>query len=190
MIRSLRWPMPCALFIACAAGCAAPTTAGTPSSASPASATASAPTSAPSPSAPSSAPAATFPAATASPRPPPPPGPDGRVVEGTVGYRERIALPPTATIRLQLVDVSRADAPAIVLGEQRIEAGGRQPPFAFSIPYDPARIAPGHEYAVQARIEDDGRLLFINDVRYRVLSRGAPQRVDMVLRAVGGPGRP
>ena len=46
-------------------------------------------------------------------------------VTGTVSYRERIALPPAATIRVQLVDVSRADAPADVLGEQLIEAAGR-----------------------------------------------------------------
>ena len=59
---------------------------------------------------------------------------------GTAGYRERIALPPTALVRVQLVDVSRADAAAVVLGEQVIEAGGRQPPFAFEIRYDPAKI--------------------------------------------------
>ncbi len=36
-------------------------------------------------------------------------------VTGTVTYRERIALSPTAVIKVQLVDASRADAPDIVL---------------------------------------------------------------------------
>ena len=105
-------------------------------------------------------------------------------VTGTVAYRERIALPPTAVIKVQLVDVSRADAPAIVLGEQVIEAGGRQVPFDFAIAYDAGRIETNHSYAVQARIEDDGRLRFISDQHYAVVTRGAPMRVDLVLKSV------
>ena len=107
-------------------------------------------------------------------------------VTGTVAYRERIALAPSAVIKVQLVDVSRADAPAVVVGEQLIEAGGRQVPFAFKIPYDPARIDQRYTYAVQARIEDGGRLLFINDQHYAVITRGAPTDVAMMLRSVGG----
>jgi putative lipoprotein len=108
-------------------------------------------------------------------------------VTGTLTYLQRVALPPTAVVKVQLVDVSRADAPAVVLGEQVIEAGGRQVPFAFSIPYDPAKIDPRFSYAVSARIEDGGKLLFINDQRYPVLTRGAPAHVEMVLKAVGEP---
>ena len=110
-------------------------------------------------------------------------GPDPRVT-GTVGYLQRIGLPPGAVIKVQLVDVSRADAPAVVLGEQLIHAEGRQPPFAFAIAYDAGRIRPNMSYAVGARIEEGGRLLFVNDRRYAVLTRGAPLHVDMVLRAV------
>jgi putative lipoprotein len=93
----------------------------------------------------------------------------------------------TAAIKVQLVDVSRADAPAVVLGEQIIQAGGKQVPFAFAISYDPARIEANRSYAVQARIEDDGKLRFISDQHYGVITRGAPVHVDMVLKAVGGP---
>ncbi|QNP51033.1 YbaY family lipoprotein [Hymenobacter qilianensis] len=50
-------------------------------------------------------------------------GPEGDVpgqtvsaaVTGTVSYRERIALPPTAIVKLQLLDVSFADVAATVL---------------------------------------------------------------------------
>lgn len=106
-------------------------------------------------------------------------------VTGTVTYRERIALPAGAVIKVQLVDVSRADAPSVVLGEQIIPAGGRQVPFSFEIAYDPAKIDPRFSYAISARIEDDGKLLFINDTRHAVITRGAPTHVDMVLKAVG-----
>ena len=106
-------------------------------------------------------------------------------VTGIVTYRERIALPPTAVIKVQLVDVSRADAPAIVLGEQITQAAGKQVPFAFEIQFDPATIEANHSYAVQARIEQDGKLRFISDRHYAVITRGAPNRVDIVLRSVG-----
>ena len=105
-------------------------------------------------------------------------------VTGTVTYRERIALPPDAVVKVQLVDVSRADAPAIVLGEQLIDTAGRQVPFRFAIAYDPARIDERMSYAVQARIESGGRLLFISDQRHAVITRGAPGHVDLVLKAV------
>ena len=106
-------------------------------------------------------------------------------VTGTVAYRERIALAPSAVIKVQLVDVSRADAPAIVLGEQVIQANGRQVPFAFEIAYDPAKIEASHSYAVQARIEDGGHLRFITDQHYAVITRGAPNEINLVLKAVG-----
>jgi putative lipoprotein len=106
-------------------------------------------------------------------------------VTGTVAYRERIALPPSATITVQLVDVSRADAPAIVLGEQVIQANGRQVPFAFEIAYDQSKIEASHSYAVQARIEDGGQLRFISDQHHAVITRDAPNEVGLVLKAVG-----
>jgi putative lipoprotein len=108
-------------------------------------------------------------------------------VTGTVTYRERIALPPTAVIKVQLVDVSRADAPAIVLGEQVIQSAGKQVPFSFEIQFDPAKIEANYSYAVQARIEEDGKLRFVSDRHYAVITRGAPTHVDMVLRSVGAP---
>jgi putative lipoprotein len=107
-------------------------------------------------------------------------------VTGTVAYLQRIALPPTAVVKVQLVDVSLADAPAIVLGEQVLTTGGKQVPFAFEIPYDPAKIESNHTYAVQVRIEEAGRRRFIIDQRYAVITRGMPTHVDMILRPVGG----
>lgn len=109
-------------------------------------------------------------------------------VTGSVTYRERIALPPSAVVKIRLVDVSRADAPSTVLGEQVIKAAGHQVPIAFDIAYDPKRIEERFSYAVQARIEDeDGRLRFISERHYAVLTRGAGRRVDLVLSAVAAP---
>ena len=107
-------------------------------------------------------------------------------VAGTVAYRERIALPPTAVIKVQLVDVSRADTSAIVLGEQVMQAAGNQVPSTFEIGFDPAEIQANHTYAVQARIEDNGKLRFISDQHYAAITRGAPSTASILLKPVGG----
>jgi putative lipoprotein len=113
----------------------------------------------------------------------------GRVT-GSVTYRERIALPPTAVVRVRLVDVSRADAPAELLAEQTIIAAGKQVPIAFALTYDPTRINAAHTYAVQVRIEDDGRLLFISDMHHPVITHEQPHHVDVVARRVAAPAQP
>ena len=95
-------------------------------------------------------------------------------------YRERIALPPSAVVTVRLVDVSLADAPSVLITEQVIRTEGRQVPFEFALAYDASRILPSHTYAVQARIEDGDRLLFISDTMNPVITRDAPTRVDIV----------
>jgi putative lipoprotein len=122
------------------------------------------------------------------------PGTDGGAatarVTGSVAYRERIALPPTAVVKVRLVDVSRADAPAELLAEQATVTAGQQVPFAFALAYDPAAINAAHTYAVQVRIEDAGRLLFISDIQHAVITRDRPHHVDIVVRRVAVPIQP
>lgn len=82
-------------------------------------------------------------------------------LDGEVFYLQRSALPPTAVLSVSLQDVSLADAPAVVLAEQKGPVKG-QVPLPFHLSYDPARIKPGHRYSISARIELDGQLLFIS----------------------------
>ena len=72
-------------------------------------------------------------------------------MKGTATYRERIALTPAAVFEAALEDVSKADAPAVVVGSIRLKNPG-QVPIRFEIPYDPARIDQNHSYSVRARI--------------------------------------
>jgi uncharacterized lipoprotein YbaY/uncharacterized lipoprotein NlpE involved in copper resistance len=100
-------------------------------------------------------------------------------VDGTAAYRERIMLPPDAVFEAQLQDISRADAPAKVLGRARLDPAG-QPPFRFEIAYDDATLEPGGRYAVRATVKHQGRLLFTTDRIYKVLDgREAP--LDLLL---------
>ena len=105
-------------------------------------------------------------------------------VTGTVAYRERIALDPSAEIVVQLLDVSRMDAPATVLAEQRIRAAGKQVPIAFELSVDPARIDPRMRYNVSARILKDGQLLFITDRAYPVLTYREGNTASLMLTRV------
>lgn len=105
-------------------------------------------------------------------------------VTGTVSYLARMALPPAAVIDVKLQDVSRADAPAIVIAEQNIPLGDRQVPVPFTLQFDPARIDWTHTYSVSARILVDGRLRFTSDTSHPVLTRGNPNQVEIMVKPV------
>ncbi len=108
------------------------------------------------------------------------------VVSGTVTYRQRIALPPTAVLTVSLIDVSRADAAATVITQQRIETAGKQVPFSFDMAYDRTKIQERNRYAIRAEIRDGDRLLFTTDTNYSVITQGNPRNVDLTLVQVGG----
>jgi len=105
-------------------------------------------------------------------------------VTGTVSYRERIALPKGSLITVTLQDISLADAPAKIIAKHRFETNGAQSPFEFDLAYHVAKIDPRHSYSVSARIEVNGKLRFITDTIYPVLTDSA--KTDNVdLRLVG-----
>jgi len=108
---------------------------------------------------------------------------------GTALYRERIAAPPDAVFEATLQDVSRADAPAVVLGRARIEPAGN-PPYRFEIAYDDAALRPGGRYVVRATLRSGGRLLFTTDSVRPVLD-GRTEPLSLVMVAASrSPGLP
>ncbi|MGK9234869.1 YbaY family lipoprotein [Inquilinus limosus] len=100
-------------------------------------------------------------------------------VTGTATYRERIALPADAELIVQLLDVSLADAPSTVIAEQRIAPV--RVPVSFTLSYDPAKIDQSHVYAVSARVERGGQLLFVTDTRHPVLTQGSGSNVEITM---------
>ena len=108
------------------------------------------------------------------------PAPSKSVVSGSVFYRERIALPPDAVITVKLVDVSRADAPAVVLAEEVIKPEASVP-VDFVLEYDPAQIDDRMSYAVQARISSGDNLMFTTTEHIPVITRDAPTEDVQVL---------
>ena len=110
------------------------------------------------------------------------------VVSGTVNYRQRSALPTGAILTVKIVDVSRQDASAIVVAEQRIDTAGKQVPISFDLAYDRSKIQERNRYAVQAEIRDGNRLLFITETSYPVITQGSPRNVEITVVPVGGAG--
>lgn len=108
-----------------------------------------------------------------------------RRVQGSVMLPDRAPLEPGTLVVIRLQDASRVDTPAVLLAERRIEAGDqRQAPFLFNFGVEPERIDPRGRYTVSARIEREGRLLYISDTAYPVLTQGAGDVARLVLRRV------
>ena len=103
-------------------------------------------------------------------------------VTGTATYRERMALPPGAVFEAVIEDISKADAPSVVLG--RTEVTSIQVPVPFTIAYDPAKLDPRARYSVRTRILVEGRLWFTSDTVHPVLRDAGDTRVEIVMRRV------
>lgn len=121
-------------------------------------------------------------------------GPNGETpgaplaVTGEVVYRERIAMPENAVVTVRVSDVSRQDVAAEVIGEQVITAPGNVP-VKYSVPYDGSKIIPNNRYAVSARIEVNGQLMWISTTRIPVITHDAPTSdVQILVQRVGGAG--
>ncbi|MFN3559500.1 MAG: YbaY family lipoprotein [Brevundimonas sp.] len=107
------------------------------------------------------------------------------VVTATVTYRERILLTPGHVLMVTIEDVTRADAPALILGEHRETLDGRAPPYRTTVGFPSSLIDQRHTYIVRAEIRDpSGALRFTTDTRHTVLTNNTPADADIVLVAV------
>ena len=106
-------------------------------------------------------------------------------VRGTATYRERVALPPNAVFEATLEDVTKADAPAELIGRYRADQINGAP-IRFEINYDPSEIDPSHRYVVRGRIVVGGKLLLHTDPPPRVLTGGRGTQVSLLLTPANG----
>lgn len=104
-------------------------------------------------------------------------------VSGEAFYMERMAVPPDARLDVVLEDISRADAPAEKIASVSIQEAG-QPPYPFTIEYDPEQIDPRHTYRLAARLYDGEKLLFRTDEVHQVITRGFPSEATLRMRRV------
>lgn len=102
-------------------------------------------------------------------------------ISGTVAYRERIALPPDATVTVTIQDVS-PDVP-VTLAETTF-VPNRQAPIPFLLNYSKSAVVASHDYVVRATISMDGRPRFASNFAYPVITKDRPDRVTMLLVGV------
>jgi heat shock protein HslJ/uncharacterized lipoprotein NlpE involved in copper resistance len=87
-------------------------------------------------------------------------------------------------LEVVLEDVSLADAKAVEIARIEVPGPGN-PPYDFSIEFDPETIQDNHTYSVRARVLVGKRLLFTSDTQNPVITRGAPLEVDILMVRVG-----
>ena len=109
--------------------------------------------------------------------------PAAAVLNGTVTYRQRVALTPQAEVHVELRGVPPANGEPTLIAKKVITRPG-QVPVAFSLEYDPSRILAGHAYVVSARIADRGQLAFVTESPIPVLTTGAPPTIEILVAPI------
>lgn len=78
-----------------------------------------------------------------------------------VFYRERMLLPPTATVEVVLENGAKMDVAAELIARKAARATSG-PPYRITLQYDPSKLDRKGRFGVRARIEDQGTLMFVS----------------------------
>ena len=101
-------------------------------------------------------------------------------ITGSLTYRERIALTPGSIATVSLEDMSRADAPAILIDQKRYSVNGV--PFGFELRLPNRDMPQAARYTVRAKIRDaNGKLLFTTDTVNPVMRRPVDQELGEIV---------
>jgi putative lipoprotein len=106
-------------------------------------------------------------------------------ISGTVFYRQRIALPPNAILVLTLADISRADAPATLIVEKKINLMGRQVPIPFTLTYNSSQLDPRFRYSLRAQIFVENQLQWTSTRVYSINPQNDSTELNIQLEQVG-----
>jgi uncharacterized lipoprotein YbaY/uncharacterized lipoprotein NlpE involved in copper resistance len=109
-------------------------------------------------------------------------------VSGTVTCLSRVALPPEATVKVTLEDVSSSQSPAKVIAELQFPTAGRQVPIPFELAYAPEDIILSHRYLIRAAISVADEVKFSSTSAYPVITHDAPSKVEIVVQPVRSTG--
>ncbi|MGE3860651.1 MAG: YbaY family lipoprotein [Burkholderiaceae bacterium] len=109
-------------------------------------------------------------------------------ITGTVGYHQRIMLPPTSVMVVRVFDMTHGEQAANMIGERFIPVERRAPPLPFQLDIDSRRILEPQlaQLVIMAELIVEGRTRFAS-ARYPVLTGRAGTHVDMVLMPVSQP---
>lgn len=102
-----------------------------------------------------------------------------KVLQGSVLYREKAALPADAQVKVQLVD-AKADPPAVI-AETVFGSAGRQVPLPFALPLEASRVEPGRSYALRAYIAFGGQTRYVTTTRVSVDPSALPEVITILV---------
>ncbi len=101
-------------------------------------------------------------------------------LQGSVLYREKIALPPEALVEVTLEDVSKMDVKSTLLASQTLKPVG-QVPVDFRLSYDDAMVEERGRYSVRAVIRVGEEVLWRSTQSFPALTGDAPENVMVVV---------
>lgn len=101
-------------------------------------------------------------------------------VTGIVWIGQPVALAPNSVLTVTLSDASISDTPSTVISQKVMRTEGKQAPFSFVLPYNPAQIQPNARILLSAAITIDGRLMFITEQVKMVVTNGSTKQ-DLTL---------
>jgi putative lipoprotein len=107
-------------------------------------------------------------------------------LSGEVTYRERIALPETAILKIELIDLALPDRPRVSVSAP---TGAGQVPLAFTLTFEDSMILPQHDYALNAEILA-GEFRFRNVEPYPVKPLAQTEPILIVAQGVSRPDQP
>ena len=107
-------------------------------------------------------------------------------LSGAVTFRERPALPPGAVLTVRLIEAAGPGARSSVVATTSATLDG-DPPFAFELGYDPARLQPGRVHRLEANVAVDDRIRFRGARSLSTLAAGPPDPpVTLMVHRVSG----
>jgi uncharacterized lipoprotein YbaY len=104
---------------------------------------------------------------------------------GNVTYHTRHGLGRGAVLEVDLVELARWGGEGRRIDGTTVRRIGRSP-VPFRLTYSPRAIDSRRDYAVVARISEDGRVLFESAGAYLVITKGRPSDVGILMERVGG----
>ena len=105
------------------------------------------------------------------------------IISGNVWYREKIMPPPGLQVHVTLEDVSKMDVKSEVISETIFKPEGA-PPWPYELDYDTTQIKDGHSYSLRARVEAEGKLIFISTQSIAPFEGAARGDVDIMVSSV------
>ncbi|MEH0875494.1 YbaY family lipoprotein [Pectobacterium cacticida] len=104
-------------------------------------------------------------------------------VTGSVNIPQRIALPHNAVLTVTVSDASLVGVPSKVITQRVTRTDGKQSPFSFRLPYNPADIQPNARILLSAAVAIDNHIVMVTENVLPVITNGV-NNVDLVLTPV------